>query len=314
MGLLSDLTPLNILTQKEKFLADPKTNPIFEYVRTFTQKELTNWGMPKDIVAQYCLKELQKDTLHEPGVYIDKAFIQNSITQFNNNYQLKTPLKVEFSAHFATKCRVSSEAIYFQLPLRYTLQTYKGLYRHELETHILRRVNHLQNFGERDINTEMEFRRTEEGLANLHTHLFRKDKKIKKTFLSYYSTYLSQRYSFCKMFSILLDLGMSKDRAWNLCLRNKRGLVDTSQPGGFTKDICYLEGTIQVWEWIMNPQNDPKNLYIGRINLDTADQLAADTEAYTIISPTFLNKREKYLDMIAQIGEVNKFEELKGIV
>ncbi len=314
MGLLSDLTPLNALSEKEKFLANPQTNPIFKYTRTFAQDELTNWGMPQEIVAQYCLKELQKDTLHEPGVYIDQAFIRNSIDEFNSDYKLEQPLKVEFSEHFATKCRVSSDAILFQLPLRYTLQTYKGLFRHELETHVLRRVNHLRNFGEKIMTSELEFRRTEEGLANLHTHLFRRDKKIKKTFLSYYSTFLSQKNSFSQMYRVLLDLGMSQDRAWNLCLRNKRGLIDTSQPGGFTKDICYLEGTIQVWDWLINPAHDAEDLYIGRINLKTADALAAEKKNYTIISPTFLANRKKYLEMIKQIGEVNKFDELKGIL
>jgi len=203
--------------------------------------------------------------------------------------------------------------ILFQLPLRYTIHTYRGLYRHELETHILRRTNHWNNFGNKDVSTEVEFRRTEEGLANLHTHLFRKDKKIRKTFLSYYSTFLSQKYSFSRMFKILVDLGMSNDRAWNLCLRNKRGLVDTSKPGGFTKDICYLEGTIQVWEWLLNPKNDAKNLYIGRVSLDAIEPLIKQNK-YSITPPTFLENRDKYIDMITKIGEVNKFDVLKGLI
>jgi len=314
MSLLSDLTPLNILSEKDKFFAQTDLNPQFIYKRNFSPGELTRSGLPEKNVADYCLDQLLQDNLQEPGVYIDQTFILKAIQQFNLDYQLDQPIQVQFSEHYATKCHVSSETIFFKIPIRYTVQTFRGLYRHELESHVLRRLNHLHNFGSKEVDDEYEYRSTEEGIANLHTHLFRRDKKIKKTFLSYYSVYLSQHFSFSQMFYELLKLGMTKERAWNLCLRNKRGLSDTSLPGGFTKDVCYLQGTILVWDWIVNQQNNPVNLYLGRLGLKTIDSIKDEQEKYTILQPHFLEKSEYYLAMIKKIGEVNAFSELKGIV
>lgn len=314
MGLLADLTPLNALAEKDKFWANPKSNPVFQYVRTFRPGELYDWGLPKVTVAEYCLSQLKKDSLQEPGTYIDQQVISQAITHFNEVYQLKKPLQIQFSEHFATKVKVSSDCIYFKLPIRYTSQTFQGLCRHELETHVLRRMNHVTNFGTEVVSPELKLRRTEEGLANLHSHLFRADKTIKKTYLSYYSVYLAQHYSFADMFQILLDLRMSRERAWNLCLRNKRGLEDTSELGGFTKDICYLEGTIQVWDWLINRQQPAQNLYLGRLDLDTIDRLTASEKTYQIITPKFYEDQVTYLKMITEIGEVNKFTELKGLI
>jgi hypothetical protein len=35
-------------------------------------------------------------------------------------------------------------------------------------------------------------------------------------------------------------------KRWKQCLRVKRGVIDTSQPGGFYKDQAYLRGAAQI--------------------------------------------------------------------
>ena len=82
---------------------------------------------------------------------------------------------------------------------------------------------------------------TEEGLASLHSVIFRKEPCLWRAALLYYATSQAARMSFKELFA---DLGKFVDCPnvrWDYCLRAKRGQTDTSQPGESTDSFFFLQ-------------------------------------------------------------------------
>lgn len=79
---------------------------------------------------------------------------------------------------------------------------------------------------------------TEEGLASIHSVLFRKDPFLWRAALLYYTVYQASQMSFSQLFQDVGKFVKDPNTRWDYCVRAKRGWTDTSQPGGFP--ICLL--------------------------------------------------------------------------
>lgn len=73
---------------------------------------------------------------------------------------------------------------------------------------------------------------TEEGLASLHSVLFRKQPFLWRAALLYYTIHRASRMSFRQLFQDLARYVQDADVRWEYCVRAKRGQTDTSLPGG----------------------------------------------------------------------------------
>lgn len=310
---IADSLPLNVLEQRKLFFSDQTYNPQFTYKREFTTEELTVWGMPQQRLFDYSQQMLQEVPPLEKELVreiVTQEEILEAIDSFNTQYKVEKPIKVIFSENQITRCKVTSSAIYFQTPIYYSRSQFADLLRHELETHILRRLNNnKQTWGGEDFPDEI-IRRTEEGLASMHTYLYRKDPYMRKSFLSYTAAYLAQHTSFVEIFKKIRSYGIQSNTAWNITTKAKRGVQDTSQPGGATKNICYLEGIVEVWKWLMDRSNDPHKLYWGRIGISQLPELASQVRTEDLQYPKFLENREDYYSRLEAIGKINKLDTL----
>lgn len=72
---------------------------------------------------------------------------------------------------------------------------------------------------------------TEEGLASLHSVLFRKQPFLWRAALLYYTIERASRLSFSALFQDLEQYVQDAGVRWEYCVRAKRGQTDTSQPG-----------------------------------------------------------------------------------
>ena len=61
------------------------------------------------------------------------------------------------------------------------------------------------------------------------------------------------------------------DEAWKITVRIKRGLADTSQPGGLTKDYLYLNGYYKVKNYLK--KYSLNRLYYGKVSMHYAKVL-----------------------------------------
>jgi hypothetical protein len=312
--IIKDTTPLNFHEEKIRFFADSTYNPQLKYTRSFSNEELTAWGKPIPRFTEHALnsvKHYRQYLAEQPEAReISQEEIAEAIDSFNLIHQIDPPVSLIFSQDLVSKCKVSNRNIFFHVPVKYTKSKFEDLYRHELETHMLRMLNHEKQVWNEVKIPELRIRRTEEGLASLHTFLMRPNKVLMKSYVTYTAVSLAQQFSFREVFNQLCAIGVSSDLSWRLSLRTKRGLTDTSQPGGLTRDICYLEGVVMVWDWMIRLKNDPKDCYLGRLSLDDIPIYKPQAKINQVQYPSFMSDMNFYLDQINQIGEVNNFKGL----
>jgi hypothetical protein len=170
----------------------------------------------------------------------------------------------------------------------FTESRIENLIIHEIETHILTAENgKSQNFElfKRGLANYLE---TQEGLA-IYNILTQKHEEAKNLYLSVslvYAVDLAMRHSFVEIFEKMLDVKIPPERAWRNALKVKRGLEDTSEPGGFTKDFLYYKGYKEVKNFAENAGNI-KDLYRGKFNLKDLDTVLAIPD---IKEPKYLPK------------------------
>lgn len=312
MGIIRDLIPLNEQAEKEQFFADQNYNPQFEYVREFTDHEMTKYGQPNEVYFNHAKQMLDtygppqntvSETLHPPQI---ADFVFNLLNTLN-----LPKIPVHFESQLNTRAMMSDDGLHFRLPIRFNRERLASQLNHELQSHYLRRYNQ----SLQDWNFESErlhpraFRMTEEGLANIHSYIERPDPIMRKTYLNYYASYLGQRVSFAELFSALKAYGITDKLAWVIAIKQKRGLKDTSKPGGFPKNHVYLEGLVEVLRWIL-AGNDPKKLYWGRISLGDTTKLAKVTCHPRVVYPVFMKDIDAYREKLVVIARKNQLEKL----
>lgn len=72
---------------------------------------------------------------------------------------------------------------------------------------------------------------TEEGLASIHSVLFRRDPTLWRAALLYYTVYQASRMSFAELFHDLGRFVKDPSTRWDYCVRAKRGQSNTALPG-----------------------------------------------------------------------------------
>lgn len=313
MGLVTDLNPTNVKTERELFEADNSYNPQFEYVREFSDEELTQYGLPDERFFEHAERMLTKFGVPKPST-VAACTPEEIEEEVHRLYEeLGLPIvPVRFSKRINSQVTFSKKAITFRLPIKYGLASLHNKLNHEIQTHYLRKYNQQQQTW--NMRSERKdpnaFRTTEEGLANLHSYIKRPDPTMRKTFINYYAAYMAQYDSFSELYKKLIELGASERLAWNLTIKQKRGLKDTGRPGGWSKNHVYFEGTIKVWNWLMTPGNNPQMLYRGRITIKDVAKIESLPSSSQIIYPTFLKDTNKYLEQLRVIGEVNELSSL----
>lgn len=315
MGFIQDLYPLNLREEKVKFFLDFSYNPQFTYNRSFNLEELSKWGQPSEELAQKSLTFTKAHPFFPPAKQepVSLTYINTWLHNFSESLPAKSGFHFSFSSKIHARCLVGTNTLTLKVPVAYSQDEFHGLMRHELETHFLRRYNHLQQTWGDTYFDEIEMRRTEEGLATLHTYLFKKNKVMHKPFINYIAVYLASHYSFADVFQSLRGLGLSLEKAWNTTVRVKRGLTNTQQPGGLTKDICYLEGVIMVWHWLLTNQESLSDLYSGRIPLSAVAKLRHQINHDRMLLPTFFKDEVAYFTAIKEIGTINNLAGLLSL-
>ena len=108
----------------------------------------------------------------------------------------------------------------------------------------------------------------EEGLAvwNESDMDFLTLKNLKKEAAFVYAVYIGEQLSFRQLYNSLLAV-FSKNTAFNITYRVKRGLGDTNYPGIYTKDIVYFRGFKKVKRALEKDKSLYEKLYAGKIDL-----------------------------------------------
>jgi len=139
---------------------------------------------------------------------------------------------------------------------------------HEIGTHILRVENGARQpfrIFERGLPGYL---RTEEGLAVINEE---RNGYLNRNILANYAgrvlaVDMAQRAPFVEVFEYLSKY-FDAATSFKFTTRAKRGISDTSKPGGLTKDYLYLDGYFAVRGFLENG-GDIEDLYYGRIGIE----------------------------------------------
>lgn len=306
MNILDQVTPTNIEAEKEKFLSDTNYNPQFTYATPTSQAELLQWGIPSIELFEHSLRFIKKlgvKEFHEK-VRLSQTEVEQHTKKVLESLHFKD-FPVLFSTDAMSQAVVTKSGITFRLPITMNLEQLAGKIRHEVESHMLRTLNHSKQPWASYVEPEAVLRLTEEGVANLHSYVFRTNKVLIKSYVDYVAAYQAMIGSFRQTYDALRTLGVSENLAWIITLRKKRGLLDTSQPGLMSKDITYLEGLLHVAKWLQS--NDAKDLYLGKIASGTIPRLKPAATAECVY-PSFFANMSAYMDEVQQVLIVNKLD------
>lgn len=317
---LADLIPLNLAAEKEKFFANNKYNPQFEYVRDFSRDELLQFGLPNESYVNHARRMLDiyggltTKVDNYPTIIATEKEITDAVKSLCSELQIHD-LGVQFSTNLRSPLLQTKDTLIIRLPISFSTNALRSKINHEVQTHFLRWFNDEKN---NSIKQKLGQSRelillTEEGLANLNGFVGKSNQILQKTYLSYYAAHLAQTGSFSHLYNELRSLGIGSTAAWDMALRQKRGLTDTSQPGGWSKNHLYLEGTVKVARWILNPQNDPRLLYAGKIAIEDIQFVKTMPPNPELIYPTFFQDMDNYKQEIANIYELNQLDQLPSL-
>jgi len=160
---------------------------------------------------------------------------------------------------------------------------------HEIGTHVFRAVNgeaqplRLLRMGFAGYMT------TEEGMATFHEeHYGLKSNKDRRTYaLRVLAAYLSLTQGFFEVFTYIAEF-TSRDEAFAIVQRAKRGFTDTGIPGSHVKDKVYLEGFLQVSAYLGKQPDHYRYLMSGKVSTDMIHLLEKLDKDGILLSPRCL--------------------------
>ncbi len=178
--------------------------------------------------------------------------------------------KVAFNEHAAARASVSAaqKKVTIKSNEYFSPTAVKKLLVHEISTHVLRAKNgEAQEYGIFTIGIP-GYLATEEGLAgyNERSQGIEKESTLRYYALSTLITHLCSQQSFVKVYHQVRKYFNEDWDCFRAVARPKRGLGDTSQPGGYLKDHCYLEGLMLIEEFV-DQGGDIKELYAAKIGI-----------------------------------------------
>ncbi|MBU1089926.1 DUF1704 domain-containing protein [Patescibacteria group bacterium] len=320
--LLYFLKPVNLLAEKNKFLAGNSDNPFFDY------RELT--FDPAKLLAELDLIKPPETPLG--GIFREKKIeIKNKIELLKaigseeftekseqlyrfptvemiakareilarkpENFSLgkstldsaaakkefeKTFTKYELKWRVVLKEDLAADALagkrntlFLRRGALFSPERLRAVIAHEIETHILRAENGKQQPFEIFSRGTGNYLETEEGLAvhNQNLMLSLNAEKIFWPAVNLLAVVESSTKSFREVFEFVKKEGFDSERAWKTAVKIKRGLRDTSQPGGFTKEAIYFSG-LQKIEKFAAGGGDLKKLYAAKIKIEDLEILA----------------------------------------
>jgi uncharacterized protein (TIGR02421 family) len=234
----------------------------------FTSYSIKIYGRPDSSLIKIARQFLNVDT---KKIYVleSKYDSEETVDRFK-----KILVKSNFNWEVALKKTIANASVNPSKKMmvvkkgkHFNKSQFKRLVAHEIFTHILRaECGSLQPY--KIFSTGLAgYESTEEGLA------LYKEKKTGNLTSSLLKGYAGRviainiglKHSFRNTFNFLRKY-YGKEKSWTLTVRVKRGLINTSKAGGFTKDLIYLKGYLEILDFLKK-HNGIKTLHYGKIGI-----------------------------------------------
>lgn len=325
---IGKIAPINILEQQELFFqSNCSINPILIYPEGSNLLGFTDRFLPHSSCLDTAISILDKclldynsqsdfeksgsptlteeESLEYFQIYLDRLGIRSSV-----EIVFSASAIAQTSVNHNPKTMISQ--IIVSLPIVHCKERIIGVMHHEIGTHLLRTMNERKQvwYKKREKFALSPYTETEEGLASLNTMIEvamygEKKPYLYKAALHYFSSYFAASLPFVELYK---KLGIYMDdplKRFKEVLRVKRGIQDTSKPGGCYKDSVYLSGAIKILKHRRNI--DFLKLYCGKLALE--DYFRPEIQQICIVTdikhPVFLMNMTEYLTALDYIARVN---------
>ncbi|XP_046952909.1 putative tyrosine carboxypeptidase MATCAP2 [Lynx rufus] len=331
--ILTAIKPTNLEKEKLRFFKSDYTyNPQFEYANPSLPSVLAKHSNASDRFLKQSINIMEL-TLQKYGSYekFEQAtggslLSKTRIWSHVRKYMMKEGCMGEIVVHLTEDLlsRASMTVVNGCPTLTINVSTARehwleGMLRHEIGTHYFRGINNLQqpwnSWTGRKKHELKPNNPTEEGLASIHSVLFRKDPFLWRAALLYYTVYRASQMSFCELFKDIGKFVKDPNTRWDYCVRAKRGWTDTSQPGCFSKDQVYLDGILQILRY-RETIDFHLLTALGKVSYEDVDRLKGLAVIENMRVPHFLQDHGRYMEHLEKIMEVNELtdRELKDLI
>jgi hypothetical protein len=321
MSWLKKLTPTNLLEERQKFFSDFTYNPQFTYEEAIEETLLTKYNVPQPAYLNLAQEILDKayfgrneaDLILHDGKLLTESEVTEKVYTFLKMHNLEDRFSIIWSNTFVARATISTDTIKLRSTSEYRQKSVIGMIYHEVGTHALRRVNYEQQpwyKRKSQYNILNNYLKTEEGLAALHSLLPQDIQLAYSIAIRYLATNYALSHSFAELWHYLKGYISDLDRLWMVTFRQKRGLEDTSLPGGYSKDLVYFEGFVDTWKWLKAHDFNPELLYLGKIALEDIPEIIDKSAPIKILPSFYTVDPEKYKKNIEKIGEINMINQL----
>ncbi|XP_069575262.1 putative tyrosine carboxypeptidase MATCAP2 [Brachyistius frenatus] len=331
--ILTAIKPSNVEKEKAKFFkSDFDYNPQFEYSNPVSPLVLSRHNNASDCFLTQAVHimelALQRYGSYEKfeqvtgGSLLSKSRISHSIKKYMEKEGCTGEIVVHVTDDLLS--RASMTVVNSRPTLTVNISSARehwleGMLRHEIGTHYFRGINNCHqpwssSSGRKKHNLK-PLNPTEEGLASIHSVLFRKDPTLWRAALLYYTVYQASHMSFSQLFHNLGRFVQDPNTRWDYCVRAKRGQTDTAQPGCFSKDQVYLDGILKILRY-RDKINFPLLMALGKVSFEDVDRLTAIAQMENVRIPHFMQDQASYAEQLTKIMAVNQLtdEELKTII
>ena len=295
MSLISNLVPLNLESERERFFAyGGNYNPQFVYQKIYSPKVLTKYGQASE--AEYLRARAYLDAYVAPQTVKSREYLsfdemKQMVAGLCAQLQI-APLQLVINKGQNSRFMVTRDGVLgMRWPTQITREQFQAVLDHEVQTHYLRRLNDLRQEWSAEKRPNALWKKTDEGLAMCNSRRHGAS-DLHQAALLYELVYLAASGDFIAVYKHNLKRGIESKQAFVNSLRVKRGLTDTSLPGGFTKELVYWEGYQQVSNWLADPAHDIRDLYWGKVGLEELEQLRPRAVTEGLVYPTFVTNGE----------------------
>ncbi|MBD3329443.1 DUF1704 domain-containing protein [Candidatus Dojkabacteria bacterium] len=171
---------------------------------------------------------------------------------------------------------------------------------HEIGTHVFRHLNGLETgyhaLSKPNVNTYLNI---EEGLAMYNEEMmgYLRFSHLRERALLVWLIQIGQTMSFRDLYNAL-SVALPPKTSFNLVLRVKRGLGDTSKPGIYPRDYAYFRGFRRVRRMMERKPYMYELLYAGKIDFKQTKWV----EEGLIKKPKYVPSKEAFRKVFKQIG------------
>uniref|UniRef100_A0A3P9KZ17 Si:dkey-222b8.4 n=1 Tax=Oryzias latipes TaxID=8090 RepID=A0A3P9KZ17_ORYLA len=331
--IFAALKPSNVQKEKQRFFKSTfSCNPQFEYSSPVPALILERHSVASDRFLTQAV-HIMELALERYGSYerfeqvtggslLSKSRIYHNVKKYMETEGCVGEITVQLSDDLLS--RASMTVVNSRHTLNINVSSARehwleGILRHEIGTHYLRSLNNCQqpwssSSGRKRLNLR-PLNPTEEGLASIHSVLFRRDPTLWRAAMLYYTVYQASHMSFCQLFQDLGRFVENPSTRWDYCVRAKRGQTDTAQPGCFSKDQVYLDGVLRILRY-RDDINFPLLMALGKVSFEDVDRLRVLAQMDNSRIPHFMQDQVKYAEQLTKIMTVNQLtdEELKAII